>query len=424
MMRRALLHDKRAAVALWIGLSLPTLLTAASLGIEVSSWSVVQVELQSTADAAALAGGMNYKLTSSGQSATGAAANVAEVNGITGTSTRSWSAATQTLSDNQITAAVVSGIQNASDTAIKVTVRRSVPLLFANIFSSLGSVTVSASAWAELVPSGPQPALVALQSGCSSGGISMSGYTALTDPSASIVSNAGITLSGSGNLDTDGIYYACSLSIPFWVPVTGTESQNTTTIPDPYLSYSALQTALGQLSAGAGTSLATSGSTTQTINPGTYSQFTTSGYTNLTLNSGLYLINGPINFSGNTTLTGTGVTIINSGSITVGGSFTGNLTAPGTSPTGGGVPGILMASTGSSVSFSGGFSFPFTGVLYFPDASVNLSGSTTLGSSGCAELIGGSLTLSGSASFSGSCSSYGAPSYGSSPGSFTVSLVK
>jgi hypothetical protein len=76
------------------------------------------------------------------------------------------------------------------------------------------------------------------------------------------------------------------------------------------------------------------------------------------------------------------------------------------------------------VSFSQSFSFPFTGVMYFPNAAVTLAGSTTLGSTGCAELIGGSLTLSGSANFSGSCSSYGAPSYGSLPSTTSVSLVQ
>jgi Flp pilus assembly protein TadG len=429
MILRRLLHDRRASVALWIGLSLPTLLMALGLGIEVASWSVSTLELQRTADAAALAGVMNYSQTSNGQSATGAAANVAEVNGVAGATSRSWSAATKTLTDNNITAAVVSGIQNTSDIAIKVTVQQNVKLTFSRIFSTLGSVNVSATAWSELVTSssstGAQPCLGALRTAAAGGGgVTMSGYTVITDPNCSVRSNAGVTLSGSGDLTTGGIYAAGSISIPPWVSVSGTEYPNDGTISDPYQSYAALQTAIGDLRSGAGTSIATSGSTTETLNPGTYAQFTTSGYSNLTLNPGLYIINGPISFSGSTTVTGSGVTIINSGSVTVGGYFSGNLTAPGTSPAGGGVPGILMASTGNSVAFSGGFSFPFTGVLYFPNAAVNMSGSTVLGSSGCAELIGGSLTFSGSANFGGSCSSYGAPSFGSLPATSRISLVQ
>lgn len=428
-MRRYLRHDRRGAVALWIGLTIPTLLMALGLGIEVASWSVAQVELQRTADAAALAGSMNYAQSSSGQTATNAAANVAEVNGVAGASFRTWTAGTQTLTDNNATAAMVSGIKHTTDTAIQVTVRQIIPLVFANVFSSLGSVTVSATAWSELItsaPTGPQPCFGALTTASAGGtGITLSGDSILLDADCSLRSNAGITLTGNGNLNTDGIYAAGSISIPAWVPVTGTKYSSDGTLPDPYLSDSTLQSALNQLSPGAGSALATLGSGPPvTFNPGTYSSFTTSGLSNVTLNPGLYVINGPISFSGNTTLTGTGVTIVNSGNVTIGGSFNGNLTAPGTSPTGGAVPGVVMASTGSSVSFSGGFSFPFTGVMYFPNATANLSGSTTLGSSGCAELIAGSLTLSGSANFSGNCSSYGAPGYGSVPGTSSVALVQ
>jgi Flp pilus assembly protein TadG len=424
MLRR----DRRGAVALWIALTVPTLLMALGLGIEVASWSVVQVELQRIADAAALAGSMNYTQTNSGQSATNAAANVAEVNGITGASSRTWNSGTQTLGDNNITAAVVTGIKNASDVSIKVIVTRNVPLMFANVFSSLGSITVTATAWSELrtTPSGPQPCFGALKSASNGGGgISMSGSTTLSDPSCSLRSNAGLTLTGNGTLNTDGIYAAGSISIPFWVSVTGSEYPDDGTISDSYQNYSALQTALNQLSPGVGPALTTPGyGPAVNVNPGTYSSFTTGGTSTVNMSPGLYVINGPISFSGTTVINGSGVTIVSSGSINVGGTFTGNLSAPGTSPTGGAVPGVLMASTGSSVSFSGGFSFPYTGVLYFPNAAVSLSGSTTLGSSGCAELMGGSLTLSGAATFSGNCSSYGAPSFGSIPATSSVALVQ
>ena len=439
MSRGSLRADRRGAVALWIGLTIPTMLMALGLGIEVASWSVAQVELQRTADAAALAGSMNYTQTTSAQSAANAAANVAEINGISGTSSRSWDSGAKTLTDNMVTAAVVSGIKASSDFSMKVTVTRSIPLIFANVFSTLGSINVSASAWSELVvnsaATGPQPCFGALKPAGSGGtGISMSGTTTISDSSCSIRSNAGITLTGSGSLNTDGIYAGGSISIPFWVPVIGGEYPNDGTISDPYQSYSALQTALGQLSPGAGQALAVSGNNTVTIGgtalgsttipPGTYSSFTTGGYTNVTLSPGLYIINGPISLSGNTTISGSGVTIISSGSVTAANYVSLTLTAPGTSPTGSAVPGIAMAGTGSSVSFSGSGNFPFTGVVYFPNASLSASGYSAFGSSSCAELIAGSLTLSGSANFSGSCSSYGAPSYGSLPSTTSVSLVQ
>jgi hypothetical protein len=406
-----LLRDRRASVALWIGLTFPTLMMALGLGIEVASWSVTRVELQRIADAAALAGAMNYTQTTNATSATTAAANVAGLNGILG---------------GNLSASVVSGVKSASDTAIKVTAQQNVPLVFANIFSSLGSVTVTATAWSELVqssPASPQPCMAALTTSGSGGtGIATSGATVITDTTCSLRSNNGVSVRGTGSLRTGGIYAASTISIQFPVTETGAEYPLDGTISDPYLSYVALQTALAELSPGSGSALV---GTSAGVNPGTYSSFTISG-ASVAMAPGLYIINGPVTISGTTSLTGTGVTIIASGSISVTGTFSGNLTAPGTSPMGGAVPGILMASTGGSVSFrpTGGFSFPFTGVMYFPDASVTMSGSTSLGSSGCAELVGGSLTFSGSATFSGGCASYGAPSYGSLPSTSSVALVQ
>ena len=235
---------------------------------------------------------LNYIQSSSAQTAAGAAANVAEANGVTGTSTRTWTAGTKTLADNMITVAIVSGIKHASDTAIQVTLKQSVPLVFANVFSAVGSVTVTAVAYGELVitnPASPQPCIAALQTAAGGGtGISMSGALNIQDTSCSIVSNATISANNvSGTINTDGVYAGTTISIPAYVTVTGTEYQNNGTIPDAYQNYTALQTAFAELSPGAGTSCCNSGNTT--LNPGTYSTWIIGNTSNVTLNQACIL---------------------------------------------------------------------------------------------------------------------------------------
>jgi hypothetical protein len=61
-------------------------------------------------------------------------------------------------------------------------------------------------------------------------------------------------------------------------------------------------------------------------------------------------------------------------------------------------------------------------VVYYPNATLSMSGSA--GASSCLEVIAGSLTFSNSASLGASCSSYGAATFSSLPGTPTASLVQ
>ncbi|MBE7158237.1 MAG: hypothetical protein INR62_07350, partial [Rhodospirillales bacterium] len=135
------------------GIMAPALIMVLAMSIEVTSWSVDKLELQRIADAAAWAGAHQYGATSNAQAATYAAADLAEINGVTSATIRTWSATTLTLQDNLITAQIVSGIKSATDRAVKVTVQRVVNKTFSLIFpSSSTSVTLSAIAIAEVIP--------------------------------------------------------------------------------------------------------------------------------------------------------------------------------------------------------------------------------------------------------------------------------
>ena len=445
------LRSRRASVALWVGLTTPVLTMAMGVGIEVTGWSADQVELQRTADLAAMAGMQSYKIAPNAQNAANAAANVAEINGVTGTSTRTWTASTETLSDNDVTVAIISGIQNAADPAIKVTVKRSVPLTVARAFSSLSAVTVQAAAASELSggsATGAQPCLFAMKTAAEGGsGFTTSGYVDVNQSGCSIRSNAGVTVSGSGTLDTAGIYAAGTVNIPAWASVTGAEVSNAGVLADPYASDSTVQDALTDAASANGTNLTCTNeqcsgpsslmsgcamtgtnnySANCTLNPGTYGSWTFSSSANITLNPGLYVVNGNITTSGSTTITGNGVTIITTGNVAASGYLDATLSAPTTATaSNGAIAGmVFLGSTSGSVALSGSGNVNLSGVVYFPNASFTGSGWTGQSSTGCAEILAGSITTSGSSQFAGGCQSEGAASFGSIPAVPNVSLVE
>jgi hypothetical protein len=76
--------------------------------------------------------------------------------------------------------------------------------------------------------------------------------------------------------------------------------------------------------------------------------------------------------------------------------------------------GILFASNASATSsFSGNNAATFSGLVYYPNGTITVSGNSTDGSSGCAEIVALSVTLSGNANLASNCTSYNLPTYGS-----------
>ena len=156
--RNSLLVAKRGTVAVLVALCAPLLAMTVGLGIEASGWIVSQQGmLQRTADMAAIAGALAYSSgTATTQVAAIQAAYVAEINGASGVrspATRVWNATPPTLSDNLVSIQIVNGVQNPNDTAFQATVQYKVPLLFSFLALKVPTITLSARAIAELVPS-------------------------------------------------------------------------------------------------------------------------------------------------------------------------------------------------------------------------------------------------------------------------------
>jgi hypothetical protein len=348
-----------------------------------------------------------YSATSNAQTAAYAAADIAELNGVAG-ATRSWDATTKTLTDGSITAQQVNGIRDASDAAFLVTVQKPVPLAIAKLFVSATSYPIPADSVAELIPANTgQPCILAL--GTSSSAISVSGTPTLTASGCSVRSDGGVSLSGHASITADSVYAGSNITTSGNATISGSQYPNAGTIGDPYANDTALQNALAQLgscsscttnvsvsssntqtiSAGNYGNISVSGSATLNMGPGTYTSINVSGSSTVNMSPGLYIVDGPIGVSGSSSVNAPGgVTIIASGSVSMSGSALNTITAPGTSPVGGAIPGIAIAGTTTgSVSMTGTSNLAINGVVYFPNAAMNFSGTWGDPNSPCLELI-------------------------------------
>lgn len=446
----ALWRDRRGSVMLWVAGLAALAIPALALALLVPTWTQMQAKMQRAADTAAVAGAMNYANLQAAQSAATAAALTAQLNGATGTASPTWAAGspTSTLTDNNITAAVTS--VSGSNTTVAVTISQPIALPISLGSSATPQVTASATAAAVSTTSGgsgPQPCLVALST---TGSITGAGSTYVTMPNCSMRSNGTIGVHGGGSLTTGGIYAAGAISIDTWIPAAN-QHPNAGTIPDPYLTNTVLQTALNNTKTTSGTNITCSnqvcstltngsycngmgtGSVTCFMKPGNYGAFNVVSGGPYTFNfaAGLYEFNGNMSFYGNTTSSGTNVTILTSGTFIGTNTFNFTLTAPSASAAAstGGIAGVALAGTTTgTVTLSGSDNFSVTGVVYFPNAMVDASGSSGLGisSGSCLEILGSSIKLSGASYFNSSCNSVNAVAFGSMPGTtkYVATLVK
>jgi len=211
---RGLRRCRRGSVAIYVALMTPVLAGAVALGIEVSSWSGVQTQMQRAADASAAAAGAyctydssnsKYDVNNCGSgggsqsTAKTLAQNLAQVNGAT--------SATATVNQGQ-------GVHSTSDTTILVSVQKTVPLTISRIFDHNGSVTISATSTGEIESStttttttvpgtGGQPCMLALNKWNNSS--STTGNTGFIANGSITVNSSGCTLVSNSNFyDTGG----------------------------------------------------------------------------------------------------------------------------------------------------------------------------------------------------------------------------
>jgi len=427
--RRPLRADRAGSISIMMAVMAPALLLTIGVGIEVSRWTLVKQELQRTADIAALAGATEFVVSANPQNAANAAADLADLNGATANTTRTWTLASRTLTANQITVQIGPSARNASNTGVKVTVSQLVPFILTGALNPAATgLTVSASSWAELSVS--QSCMVAL--GGNDAGIVFNGVANATFTGCSINSNSGITMAGVTNLTATSIWAAGSIVASGVNTITGATHPNSAPIVDPYAADARVAAAFSAINLGPRRPDPNLSFGTITLNPGTYSSWSFSGVTTVNLNPGRYYVNGPITISGVVSLIGHGVTIVTSGAIAAAGVITMDLTAAladpnlaiqpqPTDPALKAIPGLVFAGTSNqSAAFSGVSSMSIAGMMYYPNGALVFAGVPQTGSARCFEVIARSLTMAGVSATADNCAAYGTPTFGNANGSGLV----
>jgi hypothetical protein len=416
--KKSFLRDNRGATAFMFLAASSAFLAAAGLAMEGGTWYVERRHGQSVADSAAIAGVMNL-----GKPATnGSALAVAVANG--------YSAA-----EVQVANPPTSGPYIGNSNAVMVTVTRQLPRSFTALLMGAGNTTVAEVATAVKLSTGNACSLAL------DGGLSFQGAANVSAPDCVLASNRtgsdAISFIGTGNstnktqvsnailVGQGGCYengsgtpceapgnlmyqpaaydpYAVVQSDPFPSAVNATNCKNTATATSPYVISSG---SYPVYCVGADLNLNGSGSSVTLTNNGTYYFYDAS----IAVTSGsLTCSSCTIIFTGSTAAK-MGKLSINGGTVSLSAIkspplVTGGVNANGVSD----YAGLLFymdaryseysnACGSAQVSIQGSSNVTLNGALYFPNASVCVSGNGFSTSEKCLALTGYSIEFNGSA---------------------------
>jgi hypothetical protein len=311
--------------------------------------------------------------------------------------------------------------------AFEVIIAKSESLFFSALFVSAASVSARAVA----VPtSSGQYCMEILNAtpGASNVNFTASNGAQIAMSNCGIADNGpgscAINLSGGANLTLKNLAvvgnYCASNGAT--VQVSGATTVGASATSDPYSSLS-VSTVEGAMSMSCAHTGASYGSGSQTLSPGVYCNgLSVSNGASVTLNPGVYyVVGGTFSLQGGVTLTGSGVTIIltGSGSNYATANISNNAKLNLTAPTSGSTAGLAIWADGAGPTtnistITGGSSMNITGALYFPTQTVSFSNGAS-NTSSCTQLIAYNVNFSGSGSFSNaSCISAGASPIGGS----------
>ena len=422
-----LLHDRRGVAGIWFALALPTMMMATALGVEVSQWMLAASELQAVADIAAQAGAMQYGSTANAQDAAVYAAAVAEANGASGATSRSWNTGTNTLTDNTITVKIAAGPVVAAHTGVYVTLKRSLPISFPMLKQTGANHIQTVTAVAEVWKGAPPACIVALNTTASEavradnmGVISATGCAIASNSTASnaVYLNSGtisgsavdavgglvVTNSGSNTVSpspgTAGAAAAANPLAAMTAPTPGACSYNNASFTawqsGPYAFTQSANVFCGNTTIGGN-------STTDTFAPGIY-----------------YFVNGNITFNNANITLASGVTFVvtstganNPGALSwTNYSNTINISAPTTGPTAGVMFWQTCPSGGGSApanTMAGGSTLALSGTFYAPCGALNISNNVqmTTATGGSLSVIASTIYAAGSAGINATSSSAG-----------------
>jgi Flp pilus assembly protein TadG len=382
-----ILHDESGQTLIFVALSMTFILGVVGMATDVGTLLHDRRNLQIAADSAAIAGAVEENINPAAANVQAAGQRAATQNGITNGS----NGAVVTINTPP-----ASGPHAGAAGYVEAIVTQTEPVFFMKLFS-FTSMNVGARAVA-FNGAKNQGCMLALNPTASdtihlqgSFDVSAPGCAVIDDSNASdalVFTGGGGTLTAGSVGVVGGATGATGDSTP--APVTGIapESDPLANLPAPTYnaaSCTAPPTGTTWGPATAGGTVCYSGDI--------------SVKNAVTMSAGTYVFPGTLDFSGNGSLTGTGVTLYFPGpNGTLGGPGNGNTTLNLTAPTSGTYNGILIYQDPSDTNtgeFNGTPITNLTGIIYMPNAELEISGNTTVNLD--TDLIIGSLYDKGNA---------------------------
>jgi hypothetical protein len=397
-----LARDTRGVVLVLVALLLPVLVGLTGFGVETGLWYAIKRQNQAAADEAALSGAM--EVAAAKPDVTAQALCMARWNGFD--SSVAFPPCPNALNGATVNNPPTSGTYSGNNSYVEVILSQQQSTLFAN-FNPINLANITIKTRAVAGPTSSNPACILALADIPNGnitGITLAGSPVTVNTGAcsldtnstsatSVVFNGHPTLT-SYTIVTSGNYSVGGATVTLTTPAT-TNAPATT---DPYAN------AIHPMPASClpGTSISTPA---LPVNNGCYSSISITANAVLPSNSVFYVSGGLFSISGNSTVTGSNVTIVlfNGAHVNISGNTTVTLNAP----TAGTWKGILFWEDSATTpacglgnfcdSFTGGAASSFTGALYFPKGNVDFGGNS---GSNCTVLIANTVEFHGTPTLS------------------------
>jgi hypothetical protein len=406
--------DRKGAMAMTLGLLMTGFAGMTALSVDVADWYGTRRIMQASADAGAMGGAMALKNGYANSQAISAATTDAQLN------------ATGLAAGSTVTASVNANSQ------VTVTVSKKANLLLSGLFlSSAPTITATATAGlVQMTSNTATPMCLLVTSPAAANVVVLSGSSSIQASGCRVVVNSSST--SAINLSGNTVINAKSLCGPGGSNVSGSSKLNPaetgcSAVADPYANMAVPAAAsatnpcnytnfktygsnyYSYVQPSGATYTNTSGVSTISLSPGVYCGGISFGaYTNAVFQPGIYVLrNGGLNTSGNTTATGNGVAFYLTGTgtavqlqndyVDLSAQTTLTITAPTTGP----MAGIAIyqdnsAATGTLTNtLSGNSTINFTGLLYFGNQNVTVSGSSENQSAGFTAMVAYTINYSG-----------------------------
>ncbi len=215
-------RGRAASVTLVSAISMIMLMGAGAVAFDLARLYNAQSQDQRIADASALAAAFAYNTTGSETTAQSAASSLATVNGATSAT---------------VTTTVVNAPDGSGNKAVEVNVTSTIPMtgfaLFVTRQQGGLTLTVSATAYAEITSSAP-PCIIAL----TSAGVTVNGGTTVTATSCAVGANGGISATNGATMTAAAFYSTGTItstsSTLATSPTAGQSFPNSSAQTDPY----------------------------------------------------------------------------------------------------------------------------------------------------------------------------------------------